>query len=133
MQWMPKIIVGLVTAMYAALGLGFMFFPSIVLSQPDFALIPNGVAGLSTARGVFGGHFIAMALLCVHGLRSSRYDILKIVALLIAFVAFGRLVGVILDGVHPKAIVGLVVEVLATAGLLFGARRLEGLDQKATW
>lgn len=132
MQWMPKVVVGLVAVLYAALGLGFMFFPSIVLSQPDFSLIPNGIAGLSTARGVFGGHFIALALLCAHGLRSHRYDILRVVAFLIAAVAFGRLVGLILDGFHQKAVGGLVVEVLATAGLLFAARRLEGHAQEAT-
>ena len=118
MQLMLKIVVVLITVFFAAVGLGFMLIPATVMSRPDFSLVPDGVAGLSTARSILGGHFIAMALLCIYSLRKRANNILYGLAVVVALVALGRFISLILDGFNANALGGLVVEVLVLTGLL---------------
>ena len=110
-----KIIVGLMALMFLFMGATQMFAPR------DAA----NAARLSLARGDLGGLFFTSAALLVLGLVQRRSEWFLAVALLMALIAIGRIVGFVLDG-NPGAptIYAFVGELIIAAVAVLASRRL---------
>ena len=117
-----RVLVGLVGAFFLVWGLRFYFSPDAMAIE--FAIVPSGLAGVSTIRGDLGGMFVAVGLLSALGLRRGSHRLLYTAATIIGAVAFGRLVGFAYDGTPMLTVVPFVAELVFIAILLFGAARL---------
>ena len=118
-----KIVVGLFALLFALMGANLMFNPAA--AAEGFFLSPIGEAGLNNLRGDFGGMFIGCSLFLILGLVQNRGLWFQAVALLMALIAAGRLIGFALDGAPQSAsITAFAVEVVMAAVLVFAAGRL---------
>ena len=111
-----EILVGLATLMLLGLGTMSMFAPRKMLG--NFALQPEGIAGLSTIRSVMGGLFLASVAMLAFGLVGGHSDAFLPVAMLMGMVALGRLVSLLTDGFDKAVLPPLFVELLIIAVLL---------------
>lgn len=115
-----QILVGLATMMLLGLGTMSMFAPRRMVK--NFALEPVGTAGLSTIRSVIGGLFLASVAMLSFALATGQTLGYVAVALLLASVALGRVVGLVTDGfdkaVVPPLLVELVIIAVLTAAYL---------------
>lgn len=118
MQLTFQILVGLATLMLLGLGTMSMFAPKRMVG--NFAIEPVGTAGLSTIRSVIGGLFLASVAMLAIGLVTGQTLAFIAVAILMAVVAFGRIVGIVTDGFDKAVIAPLFVE-LVIIGVLVGA------------
>lgn len=118
MEMTFQILVGLAGAFLLGLGLMSMFAPKRMVT--NFAVEPIGAAGLSSIRSVFGGLFLACVALLAFGLLTGQTQAFVAVAIVMGAVAFGRIIGIVADGVDKSVIPPLVVE-LAIAGVLVTA------------
>ena len=118
-----KIIVGLIALLLLFMGANLMFAP--VSGAEGFSITAVGADGLNTIRGDLGGMFLAGGALLVLGLVQGRSEWFLAVAVLMAFIATGRLVGFVMDG-GPGAqpLQGFIGELIITAVLVFASRRL---------
>lgn len=117
-----KVGVGLVAAMLAVLAVRWMFMPLGVAEE--MGIILGGPLAYNTVRGDLGGMFLAGAILCVEGIRSGEGRWLQAIALVVACVAIGRVVGLLADGFAAMALLSIAVEVVMVAVLLSAARQL---------
>ena len=115
MELTIEIFVGLAGAFLLGLGIMSMFAPKKMVS--NFAVEPIGAAGLSSIRSVFGGLFLACVALLAFGLASGQTLAFVAVAIVMSAVAFGRIIGIIVDGADKAVIPPLVVEVVIAAVL----------------
>lgn len=115
-----KVLVAITAALLAMLGARWMFAPLGIAAEHDMAL--GSALALNTIRGDLGGFFLGGAILCALGLRTGDGRWFQAVALVIGCVAFGRLVGMIVDGVAAQAAVAFVVELGMIAILLAAAQ-----------
>lgn len=115
MELTLEILVGIAAAFLLGLGLMSMFAPRRMLT--NFSIEPVGSAGLNSIRSVFGGLFLACVLLLAFGLVSGQAQAFLAVAVIMGAVAFGRVVGIVSDGLDKSVIPPLIVE-LVIAGLL---------------
>ena len=122
MELLLNILVGLAILMLAGLGLMSMFAPRRMLA--NFSIEPIGKAGLNTVRSVIGGLFLASVVLLAVGLTTGQTQGFVAVAILMAAVALGRVVGVVMDGFDKAIIPPLVVEVVIIAVLLMANSQL---------
>ena len=106
----------LATIMLSGLGIMSMFAPRRMVA--NFAIEPVGTAGLSTIRSVIGGLFLASVVLLVIGLTTGQTLGYVAVAILMAVVAVGRIVGILADGFDKAVLPPLVVELVIIAVLL---------------
>ncbi len=109
-------LVILVTLMLTGLGIMSMFAPRRMVA--NFGIEPVGTAGLSTIRSVIGGLFLSSVTLLVIGLITGQTLGFVAVAILMGVVAFGRVVGILIDGFDKAVIPPLVVELVIIAVLL---------------
>jgi len=116
METTLNIFVILTTLMLAGLGIMSMFAPRRMVT--NFAIEPVGTAGLSTIRSVIGGLFLASVALLVIGLTTGQTLGYVAVAILMAVVAVGRIVGILADGFDKAVLPPLVVELVIIAVLL---------------
>jgi haloalkane dehalogenase len=100
------------------LGIKSIFKPTSMLE--DIALEPQGIAGLSSIRGVFGGMFLSSVVLIVIGLATGNTSWFLPVAVLMGIAGFGRVVGILKDGRDQSVIKPTVVE-FVIAGVLVAA------------
>lgn len=119
MSTRSKVLVLLVAATLALLGLRWMFTPAAMAATFGIAL--TSPEALNTARGDLGGMFLAGASLCLIGIRSRDGRWLQAVAFLIAFVSVGRLIGLASDGFAVTSAGSIGVEVAMIAILLHAA------------
>ncbi len=124
MQLTFQVLVGLATLMLLGLGTVSMFAPKRMVQ--NFAIEPIGTAGLSTIRSVIGGLFLASVALLVVGLATGQTQAFIAVAVLMAVVAFGRIVGIVADGFDKAVVPPLIAElviiaILVTATMQLGA------------
>ncbi|WP_306141742.1 DUF4345 family protein [Roseibium sp. MMSF_3412] len=117
-----RILVGLATVMLLGLGTMSMFAPRRMVN--NFAIEPIGAAGLSTIRSVIGGLFIASVAMLAFGLFNGQTSAFVAVALLLGVVAFGRIVGLVLDGFEKAVIPPLLVELVIITILVAAYLRL---------
>ncbi|MEW2919522.1 DUF4345 family protein [Ruegeria sp. ANG10] len=116
METTLNIFVILATLMLSGLGIMSMFAPRRMVA--NFAIEPVGTAGLSTIRSVIGGLFLASVALLVLGLTTGQTLGYLAVAILMAVVAVGRIVGILADGFDKAVLPPLVVELVIFAVLL---------------
>ena len=118
MQLFLKVAAGLVTAMFFFLGLSAYFDPAGILAQGAFAWQPDGIAGLSGARSVIGGHFLGLAVVAVYGFMTSQYKLFYVIAVSELLIAGGRFLSLGLDGYDARIVAPLIIE-LIMAGTMF--------------
>ena len=117
-----KIIVSLIAGLFLFMGATLMFVP--VSGVEGFSVTPLGADGLNTVRGDLGGMFLASALLLLLGLLQRRAAWLLAVALLMALIAAGRIVGFLLDGSPgSQPVQAFVAELIIAGVLVLTARR----------
>ena len=116
MELTLQIFVGLATVMMLGLGTMSMFAPKRMLA--NFAIEPVGTAGLSTIRSVIGGLFLASVALLAYGQFTGQTEAFIAVAILMAVVAFGRIVGIVTDGFDKAVVPPLMVELVIIAVLV---------------
>lgn len=122
MELTLQILVGLATLMLTGLGTMSMFAPKRMVK--NFALEPIGTAGLSTVRSVIGGLFLASVTMLLLGLFAGQTIGFVAVAIVMAVVAFGRIVSLVSDGFDKAVIPPLVVELVIIAILLTAYNQL---------
>jgi nitrate reductase gamma subunit len=117
-----KFVVGIIGLYLIAIALMWMLMPETIAAQ--FAITLDGVQGLNTGRGDIGGMFLAAGILCLLGLRNhqSASVFLYSGSILMAAIAFGRVVGFVADGMVPMTVVPFIVElgfIVAMSGLAY--------------
>ncbi len=122
MPLVARILIGLVALFFLFLAFRFYFMPDAAAAA--FFISPAGVAGLSTIRGDLGGAFFATGAFTLLGLRLGATRWLHAAAGILAATAVGRAIGFAFDGVAPSALIGITIEIVCVAILLFGARTL---------
>lgn len=113
-----KIVAGLFCVPLFIFGIKSMFKPTSVVE--DIALEPQGRAGLSSIRGVFGAMFLASVLMIAIGLATATTAWFLPVAVVMAVAGFGRVVGIVRDG-HDKAVIKPTVIEFVIAAVLVAA------------
>ncbi|KIC41974.1 hypothetical protein RA27_00755 [Ruegeria sp. ANG-R] len=116
METTLSILVILAALMLSGLGIMSMFAPRRMVA--NFAIEPVGTAGLSTIRSVIGGLFLASVALLAIGLTTGQTLGYLAVAILMAVVAVGRIVGILADGFDKAVLPPLVVELAIIAVLM---------------
>ncbi len=118
-----KIVSGLFALLFLFMGAGFMFDP--VGSAGGVGLSPLGELGLNTLRGDMGGLFLASTALIGLGLLLKRGDWLLAVAILMLFIAAGRVIGFIADGSPAQpTLMAFGFEIVIAAVLIAASRKL---------
>lgn len=115
-----KVAVAVIGLLLAVLGLRWMFLPGH--AAVEMGMVLSTPVALNTARGDLGGLFIGGAILCFLGLRTGEGRWLDAAALVIACVAIGRTVGILLDGFLAVSAISIVIE-LVMVRVLIGASR----------
>lgn len=107
-----KILAGLVGLFLVFMGLQWIFVPSNLAS--DFAIVSEGIRGMSTLRADLGSFFLCMGVISILGIRKSEYSpaLFGVVALFMGVAAFARLVGFVMDGFIPETFTPFVVEIV---------------------
>ena len=124
MTMLLKIIAGLIALLFLFMGVGFVLDPSGSASSVGFSA--PGEHGLNTLRGDLGGLFLASTALIGLGLYLRKGEWLVAVAILMLFIAAGRLIGFIVDGNPAQtALVAFGFEILI-AGVMFATSRRLG-------
>lgn len=118
-----KIIAGLFALLFIFMGAGFMLDPAA--NAANLAVTPLGEHGLNTLRGDLGGLFLASAALILLGVIQNKGEWLVAVAVLMLFIAAGRLIGFVVDGNPVQAtLVAFGFEIVIAAVLIFAGRRM---------
>ena len=122
-----KIISGLFALLFLFMGLDFLFDPTG--GAAGLGLSPIGEQGLNTLRGDIAGLFLASTALIGLGLFLNKGEWLLAVAVLMLFIAAGRLVGFAVDGNPAQpTLVAFGFEIVIAAVLFATSRRLATAD-----
>jgi len=121
MQRTMQILVGLVALALLGLGLNFLLNPLGGAAQ--WALVPEGIRGLNSLRGDFGGMFIGCAIVLLIGLLRQETLWFLAVAVTIGSIALSRCVGFALDGFAGNSVPEFVAEVAMVAVLVLAHLR----------
>lgn len=116
-----NLLVGLAILMLSGLCIMSMFAPRRMVA--NFSVEPVGTAGLSTIRSVIGGLFLASVALLVIGMTTGQTLGYLAVAILMAAVAFGRIVSVLADGFDKAVLSPLLVELVIITVLITAYQR----------
>ena len=118
-----RILIGLFTLLFLAMGLNLMLAP--VAGAEGLAVTPIGEHGLNTLRGDMGGMFVGCGPLLLLGLVRRKSEWFFAVALLMALIAIGRVLGFVIDG-NPSSptLTAFGFEVVIAAILVLAGRRL---------
>ena len=120
-----KIVIWLIGLLFAFMGLNTMFDP--LANVESLGLTPVGEQGLNTVRGDIAGLFLSSTVLLVLGLIKRRAEWFLAVAVLMAVIAFGRVVGFVLDGSPTDTtLTAFAFEIVIAAVLILASRRLVG-------
>jgi hypothetical protein len=123
MDLILKILAGLFALLFIVMGAGFMLDP--LGNAANLAVTPLGEHGLNSLRGDLGGLFLASAALIVLGIFQRKGEWLFAVAVLMLFIAAGRLIGFAVDGNPAQAtLVAFGFEIVIAAVLIFTGRRM---------
>ena len=117
-----NILLGLLSVPLFILGFMTIFDPNGMVEK--WGVVPQGINGLNTIRGVIGGLLAGTGLLMVIGIWRRNTTWLLATAALMAVVIFGRLVGIVLDGFDAALTGPLVVEFVILGLALFADKKL---------
>lgn len=122
-----KIVSGLFALLFLFMGAGFVLDP--FGSAPSVGLNPLTEHGLNTLRGDLGGLFLASTALIGLGLFFRKGEWLLAVAVLMLFIAAGRVIGFLVDGNPAQpALVAFGFEIVIAGVLIATSRRLARSD-----
>lgn len=127
MSILMQALVGLFTLALAGLGGVSMFAPGRMTA--NFAVTPDGAAGLNTIRGVIGGLFLGCVSMLVFGLVTSQTLWFLPVAAVLSAVVVGRVIGVLADGGFRQVAAPIALELVMVA--VFVGAHLHGLHVQA--
>lgn len=123
MEMSLKIVVCLIGLLFAFMGLTLMFDP--VSNAEGFGLTPVGEHGLNTLRSDIAGMFVASTVLLTIALIARKAEWFLAVAILMLVIAFGRVVGFVLDGNPSDAtLTAFAFEIVIAAVLIFASKKL---------
>lgn len=111
-----QIIVVVFSLPLLGLGLRSMLAPRGMSEAMHIA--PKGAAGLNTVRSVIGGLFLASVTMLALGVITGEPMWLLAVALVMGYVAVGRVLGIVTDGLDKAVLPPLLVELVLGGGLL---------------
>lgn len=114
---------GLVGLLFLILGVRWMFAPAGIAAESGLELLNS--LGYNTARGDIGGLFIAGAVTIAVALIRQKPEWLRVIAVVVACVAFGRATGMLLDGFAGTSFVPFAVELVIISLLVATASNLE--------
>ncbi len=117
-----KVLIGLLAALFLYMAFGMIFTP--VAASGSLGIEALDLTGMSTLRGDVGGMFLACGVMLVLGLVRNNTLWFLPVALLMATIALGRLVGFAAEGVSSTAMTNFVAELVIIAVLMLAHRRL---------
>lgn len=112
MQIVLKVAAGLMVVAFLLLGLAAYFNPAQIIADNAFAWTPDGIAGLSGARAVIGGHFLGLGLITGYGFLKGRFGYFYVIAVSEMMIALGRVISLVLDGYDERVILPLIIEVV---------------------
>ncbi len=118
MTTLLQIIIALLTAPLAALGIRSMLLPTNM--GDAVGLTPVGIPGLSEIRSVLGGLFLASVAMIVTGLVTDDTTWFLAVAVIMSAAAIGRLVSIASDGFSRDVVPPLVIETVIAGLLVLG-------------
>ncbi len=124
MKLLLKLLIASIGLLYLLIWLRLMTDPGAMLEQ--FALVPEGIAGLNSLRANVGVLFFAGTLFCFLSLRANAHWWLLPAAALTAGAALGRLIGMAMDGIARESVTGLLFELVIVAIFLLTYRVLGG-------
>ncbi|MBK7170179.1 MAG: DUF4345 family protein [Gammaproteobacteria bacterium] len=124
MKLLLKLLIASIGLLYLLIWLRLMTDPAAMLEQ--FALVPQGIAGLNSLRANVGVLFLAGTLFCFLSLRANGRWWLLPAAALTAGAALGRLIGMAMDGIARESMTGLIFELVIVAIFLLAYRVLGG-------
>tara|TARA_B100000214_G_C23802052_1_gene550849 strand:+ start:252 stop:650 length:399 start_codon:yes stop_codon:yes gene_type:complete len=125
MQLFLKLAAGSVVLGFLFLGLGAYFNPTMILENNAFAWSPDGLAGISGARSVIGGHFLGLAIVGIYAFIKSQYKLFYILAISEFLIALGRIISFGFDGFEPRVLEALAIEIYFASATFFPARFLK--------
>ena len=117
-----QVTIGILAALALLQALWMVFDPQMTESAMGIEATNGNLLGLSTLRGDVAGLFLGLGLMLALGLWQRNSTWFLAVALLMATIAFGRLVGFVADGVTGLAVANLVIEIVVI-GLMWLAHR----------
>lgn len=120
MIWMYRGLIGLMIVLFAVLGFGYYFDP--VTTAASNGLEALDLTGVNALHGDFGGLFVGMVVLLVLGLLQPRASWLLAVAVVLAAIALGRVIGFVMHGTSEAAYMALGVEVICVIILMLASR-----------
>ncbi|KIC10861.1 hypothetical protein RA19_08935 [Leisingera sp. ANG-M1] len=115
MELALQIVIGLGTLMLAGLGLMSMLNPGKMAG--NFGVETTGVVGLSTIRSAMGGMFLSCVAMLAAGQLTGVTLWFVPVAVVMAAIAFGRLISMAFDGFDSQVVPPLVIELVLAAAL----------------
>jgi hypothetical protein len=124
MEWVRKILLSLVILVLGAgVGLRWLFTPEAV--AVEFGISLDGIAALNQVRGDIGGIFVGLAAVVALGMLRREPRFLQAVAIGVGCVIFGRLTGLLMDGIDRSVIAAVLAELAIVASLLWGASAMQ--------
>ena len=114
-----NILVVVVGLLMLVLGVQWLTDPATAAARLGIAL--QGSDALSTARGDIAGMFIGGALMALLGLLTRNNVWLLALALLLALIAAGRVVGFFMDGAATPSVQAFFAELVMAAVLVLRA------------
>ncbi len=115
-----RAVAGLAAILFAALGLTLWLAPATAAAR--LGLAAGAPGGLTALRADIGGLFAGLALLCGAAVWSRRRPWFLAAAAVLGAVAFGRLLGMIVDGAAAGDALALAVEAGLAVALALGSR-----------
>ena len=97
-----RVLAGLAALVSLGSGLGMMFSPDSLLD--GLSVVPDGVVGYSSLRGLIGGSQVAFGIVFAIAAFRGRADYIVFGVFYFSAVLLGRVTGLALDGVDPFAI-----------------------------
>ena len=118
-----KIVSALFALLFLVMGVSYLFDPGNAAA--DLGLTPIGEHGLNTLRGDMGGLFLASTAMIALGLILRKGEWLLAVAVLMLFIAGGRLIGFVLDGSPAQpTLVAFGFEIVIATVMILTSRKL---------
>jgi len=123
---MARIVLILHGLVFTGIGLGNLLVPATFLGE--FGVELTSAAALAEARAVHGGGYAALAVLMFLGLGRPGFRVpaLCAAAFIMGGLAFGRFLGLVVDGATDLNTVVATVGEAVFAGLAIAALRREG-------
>lgn len=115
-----RLLILLVALVNLLIGLAFLIRPADAAAA--FALSPIGTQGLATLRADFPAFFLTGGLFALIGAWRRAAPPLLVPITLLGIALFGRIIGVMLDGIVETTLPPMVVEAVMLALLWLGWR-----------